>query len=211
MEEFVFYLMNFKSSKNILLGYLDQNKTRVISRYKLESLFQDKEYPKRILYQLRKQGWITYILNGYYYICDTEEHQFDFTNYTALEMTSVALNKLKIDWYLGLTSALEKNNVVWQGHNTIVILNSKLSRTRTIQGTKIEFRKLSKKLFGFGIKKIKTKNQLTLYYGDKEKTFMDFVYYKQQPPHELIREMPQNNQYLTKYPKAVQKQAQQLL
>ncbi|MFT4249782.1 MAG: type IV toxin-antitoxin system AbiEi family antitoxin domain-containing protein [Candidatus Woesearchaeota archaeon] len=203
--------MDFTAPKNILLHYLEQNKTRIISRDKLEVLFQDKAYPKRIIYQLRKQGWVTYILNGYYYICDTEEHRFDFTNYTALEMTSVVLNKLKIDWYLGLTTALERNNVVWQGHNTIVILNNKLSRTRTVQGTKIEFRKLKKKLFGFGINKIKTKNQLTMFYSNTEKTFMDFVYYKEQPPQELIQKIPNNNPYLTKYPLAVQKRAQQLL
>lgn len=204
--------MNFKSPKNVLLAYLEQKRTRVISRDKLKILFQDKAYPKHVLYQLRKQGWLAYILNGYYYICDTEEHRFKLTNYTALEMTSVVLNKLKIDWYLGLTSALEKNHVVWQGHTTIVILNSQLSRTRTIQGVRVEFRKLQKNLFGFGVEKFKTTNQLTLFYSNPEKTFMDFVYYQETVPQELISKLNSNVQsYASKYPAAVQKRAEDLL
>lgn len=202
-----------KTPENILINYLERKQSKVISKKNLRKLIQDVAHSESAITHLRNTGWLQYILNGYYYICDSEEQRTGFTQYTVAEMIFVVLNKLKIKWYLGLETALETNNVVWQGHSKIVIINEKISRERTIQGTKVEFRKMSSKRFLFGIKRFKTKNRITGYSSDPEKTLADFFYYEKKPPIELLDKQDKDILlgYLKKYPPLTRRHAKRWL
>jgi predicted transcriptional regulator of viral defense system len=199
--------------ENILINYLERKQSKVISKKSLKTLVQDVEHSESAITYLRNTGWLRYIINGYYYICDSEEQRTGFTQYTVAEMIFVVLNKLKIKWYLGLETALETNNVVWQGHSKLVIINDTISRKRTIQGTKVEFRKMSSKRFLFGIDRFKTKNRIIGYSSDPEKTLTDFFYYGKKPPFELLDKQDKNTLlvYLKKYPPSTRQEAERWL
>ena len=183
----------------------------MITRDKILSIIHNagqSETKTNALFTLRKRGWIRYIFKGYYYLLTPEEKYGKYTQYTSSEMLFTALNKLKINWYLGLQSALEYNNVLWQGHGALVILNNKVSGVRTVQGTKVQFRKMKKEYF-FGILSMETKNRITVYYSDKEKTVADFAYFNEQSPGEPLRSIDKEKAsgYLNKYSKVVQRRA----
>ena len=100
-------------------------------------------------------------------------------------MVYAILNKLNVKWYLGLYSALERNNIVWQGVVNPIIVNSELSGEKKILEVKYKFYKMKRDKLDFGhIKKI-TKNRITFYYSDPEKTYIDFIYFNKNPPSEL--------------------------
>jgi hypothetical protein len=127
--------------------------------------------------------------------------------YSINEMVYTILNKLNIKWYLGLYSALERNNIVWQGVVNPIIVNSEFSGEKKILGVRYKFYKMKSDKFDLGrIKKI-TKNRITFYYSDPEKTYIDFIYFKKNPPLELsnIRKYEKLRLYLKIYSKNFKK------
>jgi predicted transcriptional regulator of viral defense system len=211
INKIAFYIAMKRQNIDLILNSLRNTEERVISREKIITAIQDAGHTKeakRALFQLRKRGWIKYIFRGYYYLLTPDEKFSKYTLYTSTEMLFATLNKLKFKWYLGLQSALEYNNVVWQGHSTLVILNNKLSGARAIQGTKVQFKKMKERYF-FGIKTMETKNRITRHYSDKEKTLADFAYFAENAPAELRHSINEEKmqQYLSTYSKVVQKRA----
>jgi predicted transcriptional regulator of viral defense system len=157
---------------------------RIVPKEKLFTAIQNAGHSERVILALRKRGWIKYIFQGYYYVLTPEEKVRNYVQYSATEMLSVVLNKLKVKWYFGLQSALAFNGITWQGHSTLIILNNKFSGVRTVQGTRILFRKMQPKYF-FGTYTKEAKNRITFYYSDGEKTLLDFAYFAEKYPYEL--------------------------
>jgi len=199
-----------KLEKRIILNILESLNEKVVSKKQLVNAFKDVlqvNYSDKIIANLRRSNDILYVFKGYYYVLDAHEKQGSFTSYSTAEMIYVVLNKVNIRWYLGLESALERNNLIWQGVVNPIILNSKLSGKKKILGVTYQFHKIKKELLGFGYIRKTTKNRITFYYSDLEKTYLDYIYLRKRIPSELLK--AKNNvkvkSYLTHYPKFFKK------
>lgn len=199
-------LLNEKIIKNILESFKD----KLVSKKQLTRSFKDVLQDKcseNIIVNLRQNREILYVFKGYYYLLNPKEKEGSYTDYSTNEMIYTILNKLNIKWYLGLYSALERNNIVWQGIVNPIIVNSELSGEKKILGVKYKFYKMKRDKFDFGyIKKI-TKNRITFYYSDPEKTYIDFIYFNKNPPSELsnFKKKEKLRDYLKNYSKNFKK------
>lgn len=177
-----------KNDEKIVRNILESFKEKLVFKKQLaralKDVLQDK-FSENIIVNLRKNRDIVYAFKGYYYLLSSKEKEGSYTDYSTNEMVYAILNKLNIRWYLGLYSALERNNIIWQGVVNPIIVNSDISGEKKILGVKYQFHKMKRELLDFGyIKKI-TKNRITFYYSDPEKTYIDFIYFNKNPPSEL--------------------------
>lgn len=200
-----------KNQDRIVKNILGSFKDKLVSKKQLETTFRDvlqESYSKNIIVKLRKNKDIIYIFKGYYYLLDPREKEGRYTKYSTNEMVYTILNKLNIKWYLGLFSAIEKNNLIWQGIVKPIIINSDFSGEKKILGVTYQFHKMKRELFDFGFIKKKTKNRITYYYSDPEKTFIDFVYFNKNIPSELsnLKVNKKTKEYLRYYSKNFKKE-----
>ena len=196
--------------KKIVRNILESLNKKVVPKKQLAKAFRDvlqDNYSETLIENLRRKNDILYVFKGYYYILSSHEQKGSFTEYSTNEMVYVILNKLNIRWYLGLESALERSNVIWQGVVNPVILNSEVSGQRMILGVKYQFHKIKREKLDFGYVKKITKNRITFYYSDPDKTFLDYVYLNKNIPSELL--YVKNNEkvkfYLKQYSKNFKK------
>jgi hypothetical protein len=199
-----------KYDEKIIRNILESFKDKLVSKKQLEKAFRDvlqDKYSETVIVNLRKNKDILYIFKGYYYVLNSKEKEGSYTDYSTNEMVYAILNKLNIKWYLGLYSALEKNNIIWQGVVNPIILNSNLSGEKKILDIKYQFHKVKRELLDFGHSKKITKNRITFYYSDPEKTYIDFIYFNKNPPSELsnAKNIEKLRLYLKKYSKNFKK------
>jgi len=142
-------------------------------------------------------------------VLNPNEQKGSFTEYSTNEMVYAILNKLNICWYLGLESALERNNLIWQSVVNPIILNSEFSGDKRILDVKYRFRKMRREKLDFGVVKQTTKNRITFYYSDPEKTCLDYIYFHKKIPSELssVKHNEKLKSYLAHYPKSFKKKA----
>jgi len=174
--------------KRINRNILDSLDEKVVSKKQLLNVFRhvlQADFSETLITNLRRNKEILYIIKGYYYVKDPREQQGSFTQYSPEEMVYVVLNKSNIRWYLGLESALERNKLIWQAVVNPVILNSEFSGNKEILGVKFRFHKMKRNMFDFGSVKKTTKNRITFYYSDPEKTYLDYIYLHKKPSSEL--------------------------
>jgi len=194
---------------NIIMNHLLNSNEKVIHKSKIKLLLKDivpsGDFEDTIS-NLRKSKRIKYLFKGHYYILNTAELQNNYYEYSVNEMVFVILNKLNVHWYIGLHSALEHNKRIWQAHNILTILNDKFSKDVRINGNQFKFRKIKKEYF-FGKETKKTRNRITFYYSDVEKTIIDFAYFDMRRPLELTKDYngKKMDKYLIKYPKLIKK------
>jgi len=158
-------------------------------------------------------GYLIRILRGLYYVKSVEE----FSLKKALdvyEIISLGMNRLNIDWYFGLYTALRLNGLTHEFFGEIFILNNRIFRPKAIEiyGERVKFIKLKDLLFGFGIL-----NKNSVRFSDPEKTLLDFIYvfrYNSVPEERIIsimgdyfRKLNKNKlkTYLNFYPKSVKR------
>lgn len=201
-----------KYDEKIIGNILESLKDKIISKKQLQKAFRDvlqDKYSETVIVNLRKNKDIVYIFKGYYYVLSSKEKKGAYLQYSTNEMVYAILNKLNIKWYLGLYSALEKNNIIWQAVVNPIILNSNLSGEKKILGIKYQFHKVKRELLDFGRSKKITKNRITFYYSDPEKTYIDFIYLHKSPPSELsaVKNNEKLRSYLKKYSKNFKKKA----
>lgn len=199
-----------KNDEKIVRNILESFKDKLVSKKQLERAFSDvlqDKYSENIIVNLRQNRDILYVFKGYYYLLSSKEKEGTYTDYSTNEMVYTILNKLNIKWYLGLYSALERNNIIWQGVVNPTIVNSNISGEKKILGIKYQFHKMKRELLDFGYTKMITKNRITFYYSDPEKTYIDFRYFRKNPPLELSDAMKRENlrSYLRKYSKNFKK------
>jgi hypothetical protein len=199
-----------KLEKRIIRNILDSLSEKVVSKKQLVNAFRDvlqANYSETLVANLRRNKDVLYVFKGYYYVLDPHEQQGSFTVYSIDEMIYVILNKLNIRWYLGLESALERNNFIWQGVVNPVILNSEISGEKKILGVKYRFHKMKREIVDFGFVKKTTKNRITFYYSDPEKTYLDYVYLHKKIPSELstVKRNEKVKSYLIHYSKVFKK------
>jgi hypothetical protein len=198
--------MNLNKTK-FISQKLDSLKDKLISKDNIVRVIElfDNKTPLKKLENLRKSKKIKYIFLNYYYILSENERKYKILNYTSEELVISILNKLKIKWHYSIYTALERNNVVWQAYNVIVILNNSISKRVIINKTKFHFIKTQKKyLFDSTI--VKTRNRISAYYPSNEKLLIDFIYFNKKVPIELRKIIKKThlNNIMEVYPKTIQ-------
>lgn len=204
-----------KLKKRINRNILDSLDEKVVSKKQLINIFRDvtqDDSSETLITNLRRNKEIIYIFKGYYYVKDPHEQQGSFTKYSSEEMVYAILNKVNIRWYLGLESALERNKIIWQAVVNPVILNSEFSGTKEILGVKFRFHKMKRNMFDFGYAKRTTKNRITFYYSDPEKTYLDYIYLHKKIPSELskVKHNKKTKLYLSNYSRNFKKKVLEL-
>ena len=159
---------------------------------------------------LRKDNYVKRILKDYYYIYSLEEKHNKYCIFSEEELVFLVLKKMKIKWYLGLESALKKNNLIWQAQNVIIIINNYFSGIKEIKNTKFRFIKTKENKFNMGLIKKYSNNKVKYSYSDLEKTLLDFIYFNKNISTETMKKnfnfKIRNNKikdYLKHYPKKV--------
>ena len=170
----------------------------------IQLLFQDKKLGKNYLHlmvhSLLKKNELHKITQGIYsFQEDSMLYGFAFSPF-----------------YYGLQNALALHGIGTQETNSVIVTPRKVRLgLREINGTHIVLHRIQRKLF-FGFNYVK-------YYdweipvSDLEKTFLDFIYFRQPLTNEVKEEfLPKLNkkrlqEYLKKFPKITQKQFQNAL
>ena len=188
--------MGKEKYKNDILALFE--KSPVVSYNSISRIVKSKkkvkEYAKRIINYLIKQGRIKKITKGYYTISNN---------------TSLAVFCFQ-PAYLGLQDALSFYNL-WEQETIPVIITSRNIRTgiRNILGSNVLIKKLNNKYF-FGIEYYQEDNS-ALPYSDMEKTFIDMVYFNQPLDKGVIKEFKKRidkkklKAYLKQYAKILQR------
>lgn len=183
------------------------NRGKMLSKAEIIKII--KEYDKKFktnkgekyLKYLSRQNYIKRVFSQIYYINSFDEKNRGFFEFEDKEIVFMALNKLKIKWYVGLGSSLYLQGKVWQIPNQISIVNTKFSGIKKILGLKVMFFKTKENLI-FGLKKMQTKHKIEYFYSDPAKTHIDRVYFRE--TNNLIK-VKNTKKYLKKYPKWVGK------
>ncbi|MDD4353460.1 MAG: hypothetical protein PHN56_03310 [Candidatus Nanoarchaeia archaeon] len=202
-----------KLTNEVLINILSNLKMKLISKSQLVKEFCNALQLKKqnelenIISNLRRNGWIKHVFQNYYYILESQELQENFMKYSSNEAVFAVLNKLNIDWYLGLESALIENKLSWSMISRTVIINSKISGVKKILGVTYEFKKMKKEFIKIGLKSKESKNRITSYYSDIDKTLIDYYYFKKKPISELLdkKNSQKMSEYLKSYPKNFRK------
>ena len=164
-----------------------------------------EDYNKRLgkisvnnaLWYLSRYNYTKRVFLDYYYINSIEEREKNICKCEERELLFEVLNKEKIKWYLGLSSALYELGDISQFPVVLTIINNKISGNRRILGRKVRFIKIKESLI-FGLISKKTENKTTLFFSNPEKTNLDFAYFK------ISRKFSKNKkikEYAKKYPK----------
>lgn len=159
----------------ILVRRLLLRKERYISDKELKELCNKLklEYKHALTYLYNKK-YLDRIVRGFFYVPSAEEHRLKTGGPNFYEAISRAMEYKKVkNWYFGLETAIKLNNITHEFFTIDYVVSDKIFRAKPfkILGRKAKFVKLSKKLFGFGIKREKN-----IRYSDLEKTILDIIH-----------------------------------
>ncbi|MBS3089641.1 hypothetical protein J4461_02035 [Candidatus Pacearchaeota archaeon] len=183
------------------------NRGKIFTKKEILDLYEEYKkvnpsiHHKSLIADLSKNRYIKRIFLGYYYINSYDERKRGYSEYSDKELLFWVLNKEKIKWYLGLNTAIYEQGKTWQTPNKINIINTRLSGDRKIVGLNVRFIKTKENLI-FGLKELKTKNDIVYFYSDPAKTYLDKVYFGES--NNLIS-VKNTQEYLKRYPKWVGK------
>ncbi len=159
-----------------------------------------KTYSRLFIHNLIKEGKIRQITKGFYTIHEDPE---------------VAVFCFR-PAYIGLQDSLSIHNL-WSQEGNVVIITSRKVRNglREMLGSKVVIRRIDKKYF-FGNETLKY-GDFYLPVSDIEKTFIDFVHFREPLDGEVVSEIKKRlslsklGKYLKKYPIRTRKKAANLL
>jgi len=117
-------------------------------------------------------GYLVRILRGLYYVKTLEEFKLKKA-LDVYRIISLGMEKLKVNWYFGLYTALTLNRLTHEHFDVIFVVNDSIFRSKEIRvaGERVKFLKLKKGLFGFGVIE-----KGVIKFSDPEKTLLDLVY-----------------------------------
>ncbi len=158
-------------------------------------------------------GYLIRIFRGLYYVKTLEEFSTR-KSIDTMKLISLGMNKLSVEWYFGLNTALRLNGVTHEFFPVIHVVNDAVYRPKIVKinGENVRFIKLKKELFGFGVVE-----KDGVRYSDLEKTLLDMVYlsrYRSVPEERIVsalREYKKGvkkkklSEYLRFYPKSVRR------
>jgi len=158
-------------------------------------------------------GYFIRILRGLYYVKTIEEFKLK-KSVDPYRVISLGLNRLGLNWYFGLYTALRLNGLTHEFFRTIFVVNNEIYRPKEIEiaGEKVKFLKLKSRLLSLGVV-----DRDGIRFSDAEKTLLDFTYvfrYRgllEEKIISTIREYARNldrrkiEAYLKLYPKSVER------
>lgn len=152
--------------------------------------------PKNALWYLSRHRYIKRIIFNFYYLNSMDERKRNFCQYEDKDLLFMVLNKLKLEWYVGLNSALYLQGKIWQVPNTLTIINQRFSGRKIVLGLKVRFVKIKDNLI-FGMKKGKTRNKVSYSYSTLAKTYLDLFYFRESQKLVILKD---TKKYIKKYP-----------
>jgi len=199
----------------LIVKKLGMEEKKFITRESIRKMCKDinMEYYTTIRYLL-SNNYLIRILRGIFYINSLEERKMKKTSISHFEAIKEALKIKEVkNWYFGLETALNLNNITHEHYMVTYVLNDSILRNNLIKvlNHDVKFIKLNRCLFGFGI----IKNNLK--YSEVEKTVLDIIYlrkYNSIPDEEIKNEIievikhcskSKLKEYSKHYPKTVQK------
>lgn len=190
----------------LIYNRLEGIDSKVLSSDGLHSMlidFSKEKSPDKLLRNLRIQRKVVKLFNNYFYILDNDEQIGKYYKYSIIEQIALVLNKSKTRWHIGLNSAIQ--NADFKTHkqvlNKIIIITDQFSKKLKILGTQVIFKK-QKNYSDIGINRIISKNRIKINTADLERTYLDFLYFKQNPE---INISELNQAKLKKYKKSYPK------
>ncbi|ADC64600.1 hypothetical protein Ferp_0424 [Ferroglobus placidus DSM 10642] len=187
---------------------------KVITREEFEKACRRfGENTERAVNFMISYGYLVRILRGLYYVKTPEEFSMG-KSVDTLKIISLGMNRLGVEWYFGLNTALRLNGVTHEFSPVIHVISDSIYRPKTIEINRedVKFIKLKKNLFGFGVVE---KNSMK--YSDLEKTLLDMVYlsrYRSTPEERIVATLIEYGkkarkkklaEYLKRYPKSVER------
>jgi len=193
---------------------LREAKGKILTRKDFDSLASKYKFDKNTLRKVMlNKGYLLTIFRGIYYLKNYEEKKLSSLKYSAYELLALGLEKRGIKWYFGLNTALKFLGLTHEVFPVNIVINDKFNRTKPmkIAGSSFFFMKLKPSLF-FDIKKESTRNDISLYYSNTEKTMLDMIYLKKDVD---IKEYKFNKTVFlkeaTKYNRIVKKKIKEML
>lgn len=123
---------------------------------------------------LGKYKYIRRIVRGFFYVPTIEERKLNkgFPNFPEAITGAMKYKRVK-NWYFGLETAIKMNAITHEVFTIEYVVSDTIFRAKPfdILGRKVKFVKLSKKLFGFGVKKVNN-----VPYSELEKTLLDIIH-----------------------------------
>ena len=138
-----------------------------------------------VIRYLTHYRYLVRILRGIFYIKSIEERKLNKTDINHFEIIKEALKIKGVkNWYFGLSTALNLNNLTHEYFTIDYVISDMLFRAKPflILGYKTKFIKINSRLVSFGI------INKGIPYSDAEKTMLDFVYLKEHGSIKLIPE-----------------------
>lgn len=163
--------------------------------------FRQKINEENALKYLSRHNYIRRIFLSFYYINSLDERKRRYCKFEDKELLFLVLSKLKIKWYLGLSSALYESGEIWQVPALISIINNKFSGKRKILGLNVRFYKIKKKLI-FALISARTKNNIEYFYSSPSKTYIDRTYLRLT---DKLKKGKETKKYLKNFPKWLEK------
>ena len=175
---------------------LKQEISEIIAEH--EKRFKSKKR-KDFLKYLSRHNYIRRVLVSLYYVNSFDERNRGFCEFEDKEILFMALDKLGVKWYVGLSSALHLQGKGWQTPSQLSIVNTKFSGIKKVFGLRVKFFK-TKEIHFFGLKEGRTKHNIRYLYSDPAKTYIDRVYFKED---DKLVKVKNTQKYLKRYPKWV--------
>lgn len=142
---------------------------------------------------LLNKGFLVTIFRGFFYMKDFNEKRTGVIKYTPYELLAKGIGMKGIkNWYFGLNTALKLLNLTHEFFTISYVVNDKFNRVEPMKIYKEDFKfvRIKSGLF-FGIKEVKTNNNMILRYSDLEKTILDmaYLYKKSGKPESIINSL----------------------
>ncbi|MCK4322557.1 hypothetical protein KAX08_08595 [candidate division WOR-3 bacterium] len=199
-----------------LISRVEFERRKLITSEFTQKLFNDSKKGSNILNRLTKKGRLVQIERGKYLIIPIRAPN---QLWTPNEFVIAKFWMGEVSYYIGYFTMYNYWGFISQIPQTIFILNTKKSRTKTIGGIKYKAVKVKEEKY-YGVEKIKVDGE-DIYISDKERTLVDFIFYPI-GSFENIKNVIRNNikeidlakfiKYLNRFPvNAVRKRAGYLL
>ncbi len=124
---------------------------------------------------LFNRKYLERIVRGFFYVPSVEHRRLKTGLPSPFEAIAKAMEYKKVkNWYFGLETAVKLNNATHEFFTVDYVVSDSIFRAKPflILGRKTKFVKLSKKLFGFGVKE----NRSFPPYSSVEKTLLDLIH-----------------------------------
>jgi predicted transcriptional regulator of viral defense system len=132
----------------------------------------DFQYRRKLVYSLKKKKILIPIKNGVYIFVPLDAVP---TGRRISELLIPSVFFPKNDYYIGYSTMFNYYNFTDQQFQTVYVLNTRISRERTIAGISFKFKKISAQRM-YGLEKINIKGNIAIV-SSKERTLVDLIYY----------------------------------